>query len=682
VRQSTLPAWWAWSTLLIAAQAAALFLQRAGKTVAYQHWAFERLGSPLGWIAVGVLALQAAAVVRYRDQLVAFLRPLAAGAVRWRVVAAAGCLVALAAVPSLSPARYAAELVAGVAVQVLAAANIVLLVASWPATGWARLRAWLEPPADAGAARLGITLIALGTVVVTAGLSVVIYERVPHVPDEIIYLLHARYFAEGRLDIPLPPVPGGFDVDLLYYDTTRAFGTLPPGWPAVLAVGVKLGSPWLVNPVLTGVCVVLLYILARMIDGERTARLAALLFAASPWVLFLGMSLMTHTASLACALAAAIGVAAAKRRSAWWPTALAGIGVGAVSLMRPLEGLALALVLGVWSLTARAGAAIWRLAPAAALTLSTVAVGSIARWYNAALTGSASRFPIMMYNDLYYAPGANDLGFGPNRGQGWSGLDPWPGHGLRDVILNTVLNGTGLQTEVFGWGMGSLTAIFALLLIRRLSRLDGSLAATVVFVAAIHSLYFFSGGPDFGARYWFLAVVPLVLLTSRGATTAARELRPRLATGLVLMSALSVPVFMSWRAVDKYRGFRRMDGSFREFTRGGLPKGVANPLVLIRGGRHPDFHMAANENPFDLQGATGPVYAWDRTPEIRARVIAAFPDRPIVIVDGPTLTGGGYRIVAGPLPAGSLASDVPSSEQLPAIANRRSAQGRQRAPDQ
>ena len=36
--------------------------------------------------------------------------------------------------------------------------------------------------------------------------------------------------------------------------------------------------------------------------------------------------------------------------------------------------------------------------------------------------------------------GTNDLGFGANRGLGWSGLDPFPGHGVLDVIVNAALN--------------------------------------------------------------------------------------------------------------------------------------------------------------------------------------------------------------------------------------------------
>ena len=101
----------------------------------------------------------------------------------------------------------------------------------------------------------------------------------------------------------------------MFYEPGRAFSPLPPGWPAILAIGVRAGVPWLVNPVLSGVCILLLYALVRRLDTPRTARLATVLLATSPWFLFLGMSLMTHTATLACALAAALGIAVARARA-------------------------------------------------------------------------------------------------------------------------------------------------------------------------------------------------------------------------------------------------------------------------------------------------------------------------------------------------------------------------------
>jgi hypothetical protein len=105
---------------------------------------------------------------------------------------------------------------------------------------------------------------------------------------------------------------------------------------------------------------------------------------------------------------------------------------------------------------------------------------------------------------------------------------------------------------------------------------------------------------------------------------------------------------------------------------------LQNALVLVRGRRHPDYHQAALENPLDLGDQSRTIFAWDRTAEIRRAAVSAFPTRVVYIVDGPTITGAGFRVVAGPLPAGSLAAELPSSADIPAVVGMEGGDGVQR----
>ncbi|MEO6444513.1 MAG: glycosyltransferase family 39 protein, partial [Gemmatimonadaceae bacterium] len=459
----------AWLLLLVAGQASAISLLQAGPGVAYPHYQFSRLLSAPYIMATAVLLLQAAAVLwGLRGAWTEGYRWLRQHAGAPALLMGAALLAVLSAAASRDPRYFAAELLLAFAVQLSALATVLLLARSLDDEACRRTgRRLLRVLGGEGEGATAIAPdrwawpLAMLVVVVCAFLAIVVYEGVPHVPDEIVYLLQARYFAAGLVQLPAPPVPAAFDIDLMYYDADRYFSPVPPGWPAILSLGVRLGVPLLVNPLLSGVSVLLLYALLRRLGTQRAARLGTLLLASSPWFLFLGMSLMTHAATLACTLAAALGIAEARQRRAAWPAALAGLAVGMVGLIRPLEGLAVALVLGVWSLTA--SSPIFRLLPSMALTAVTVAVSALIRPYNAALTGSAQQFPIMMYVNKYYAPGANDLGFGPDRGMGWGGLDPWPGHGLRDVVLNSMLNGAALNMELFAWACGSLVFVVALI---------------------------------------------------------------------------------------------------------------------------------------------------------------------------------------------------------------------------
>jgi hypothetical protein len=49
-----------------------------------------------------------------------------------------------------------------------------------------------------------------------------------------------------------------------------------------------------------------------------------------------------------------------------------------------------------------------------------------------------------------------------------------------------------------------------------------------------------------------------------------------------------------------------------------------------------------------------PIFAWDRSPEARRAVLERFGGRQVWLVDGPTVTGDGYRIVRGPVRASAL----------------------------
>ena len=211
-----------------------------------------------------------------------------------------------------------------------------------------------------------------------------------------------------------------------------------------------------------------------------------------------------------------------------------------------------------------------------------------------------------------------------------------------------------MNTELFGWGTGSLLLIGIALFAGRLRRSDLLMLATIVATFSAHVFYYFSGGPDFGPRYWFLMVVPCVALTARGIHVLADRVSAsaegdgtagwRVGAGVVLLCAMALCSFVPWRALDKYHHFRGMRPDIRDIA---AEYAFGKSLVLIRGKEHPDFSSAAVYNPVDLDDAV-PVYAWDRGPEVREALREAFPDRPVWILEGPTFTGRGYRVVSGP----------------------------------
>ncbi|MDH3446242.1 MAG: hypothetical protein OEN50_20150, partial [Deltaproteobacteria bacterium] len=163
--------------------------------------------------------------------------------------------------------------------------------------------------------------------------------------------------------------------------------------------------------------------------------------------------------------------------------------------------------------------------------------------------------------------------------------------------------------------------------------------------------------PDFGARYWFLVVLPFVILTARGilclknlaygnaehgykATSGSSAVH----LGAVLLCLSAVVTVVPWRAIDKYHEYRGMRPDIREFVKGGK---LSNALVLIRGESHPDLVSAFIYGGLDPYGEN-PVFALDRGPDIRRRLKESYPHRRVWIMEGPSRTGNGYRVVVRP----------------------------------
>ena len=651
-----------WVALGLLGQAAAAQLIDAGATVRYQHYApleLQLSQDRIGFLAI--LAVQAVicaiAVMRLSP-----LRRRRVGRAfsAWKMLSLAIVFVAGSAALSRSLSTYAFELIFATSVQVMALITAGMAAMALPnsALDYLARRASnflgaesSESDSDPGEHDRFPFVPALMVTVAAALLSVVSYERHPHIPDEVAYLLNAKYFAAGMLYMPAPPVPNAFDVDLMQLTSTEWFSSMPPGWPLILAAGERLHLAWMVNPLLAGINVILAYLFLREVYPKRTARLSIVLLCVSPWYVFMGMNFMTHMFSLTAALGGAIAVARLMRTGNLLWAWVGGGAIGVLSLTRPLEGLLLAILLALWALMS--GTSHHRLLGTLFLATGSAAVGALVLPYNKALTGRMTEFPLTAYVSAHYGRGSNDLGFGANRGWGWTGLDPFPGHDAVDAAINAALNLFAVNVELFGWAAGSLVFVLALFS-GRLRAADYKMLAVIVGVLCVQSFYWFSGGPDFGARYWFLMIIPLIALTVRGIEEtgnlgahdsqglALRRTRA-LALGLIL-SATALATFFPWRAIDKYHHYRGMRPDVRELAK---RHSFGRSLVLIQGKRHPDFASAAPYNPVHLD-ADAPVYAWARDPQIAAQAMAAFPKRRVWILQGPSITGDGFKVAHRP----------------------------------
>jgi hypothetical protein len=651
-----------WLALALVGQAVALQMIEAGPTIRYQHYRpFVRLLDNTKPLLLGFLMLQTVLVLAGLRTRWTLIRAWLGRNFRGWQLMGLGLVFALSsAAPSRELSLYIGELVLATFVQAVNLGNVVLLAWALPDEILARTQRWVDALLGQPRARDGgdlstidgfAVVAALWVTILAAVLAVLSYQRHPHVPDEVIYLYHARYLAAGRLSVPAPPVPEAFSFYLIPYRADQWYSIFSPGWPAMLAVGVLAGVPWLVNPVLAGINVLLVYVLLQGLYELRTARVAVLLLCASPWFLFMGMNFMAHTFMLTCALLAAVGTLWARRTGKARWALLSGGAIGCASLIRPLDGLIVAVLIGLWALGV--GGRRLRVPSIAAFISGVLVVGGLVLPYNWAVTGTPTAFPLTAYYAEYFGPKVFALGFGPDRGFDWP-LDPFPGHSVLDALVNAHLNTFSLNSELFGWSTGSLLLIALLLFVGAVQKSDLLMLAVLAATGGVYSLFWFSGGPDFGARYWYLMLIPLVALTARAVRHMTGMCRDELSGSKevrVLVTVLILCVFsavnyLPWRATDKYHHFRGMRPGIASLAE---EYGFGRSLVLIRGNVD-DYQSAWAYNPLDFR-ASVPVYAWDQNAGIRAQLLKAFPDRPVWFVDGPSLTQRGYNVTAMRLPA-------------------------------
>ncbi|RMG94348.1 MAG: hypothetical protein D6706_13895 [Chloroflexi bacterium] len=556
----------------------------------------------------------------------------------------------------LAPVRFDVdEVIFSAGIWALNGLNLLLVVIYFPKEFVNRYNSWLDISLPAEPAypktRYGLFpwLVAGWVILVSATLSWLVLERVPHIPDSVMYLFQAKYFAYGYLYLPSPPDIDAFWVRQMVFDGEKWYGIFPPGWPALLAGGIRLGIPWLINPFLGGVTVLLVHSLAHHLYNRRVANFTIFLLAVSPWFIFMSASFMAHPLSVVYTLGCLLAITKYKhpQKTGWG--FLAGLCIGTLSLTRPYEGVLIGIAIGLWLLTD-----IKHIRGLIAFCITTALVGSLGLIYNLALTGSWTYFPIMKWFDDSWYAGINRLGFGLDIGNtGWPHLDAWPGHSPLEALINANQNVFMVNVELFGWGFGSLVFVYLLLIWKKWKSPDMLFFWIVAVIIIGYSFYWFSGGPDFGARYWYQVLIPLIILTTRGIEElqsrwqkmhANKPVASRIGLFVVAASLVAWFNFVPWRSLSKYHNYRGMNNSMAQLAQ---KQQFGHALVFIREKSKYDYARAFIFNPPTLD-SSGTIYARDVGPESRDALIRHFSGRQVWYVAPSETADNQFEVVLGP----------------------------------
>ena len=212
--------------------------------------------------------------------------------------------------------------------------------------------------------------------------------------DEVLYTLQAHRFALGHATWPLDPELQRFvKLPMMAVMPDRVHTLFPPGYPALLALFLRLGIVSLCGATVGALAVLGTYRLGRRVGSASVGLVAALLLATNPVVIRWTAANMSHAAAMtALCFAAWLLLDATERadRQRDVESVAAGFLLGFAFTVRPVTALAIGLSIWLALLARRLG---W---PRLRRVTALLCVGAVLPFavmlaYNAATNGNAFR---------------------------------------------------------------------------------------------------------------------------------------------------------------------------------------------------------------------------------------------------------------------------------------------------
>lgn len=434
-------------------------------------------------------------------------------------------------------------------------------------------------------------------------------DAFPHTLDEIDYFSQAKIFARGRLWAVLPEPRQFFHFINMVEKDGRWFAQYPPGWPALLAIGVKLGVPWAVNPLLGALMVLLIFFLARELFDEKTARLSSLLALFSPYFIIMNSTMMSHTSCAAALLAFLILLWRAGQRKSRGQAFFAFFFLGLAATIRPYSAFLVWLPgmgLMIYELR-KYPVDILRFLPGLALGFGIPL--SLFLYYNHLTTGSA-----LVFGYQYLHGNTGDLGFGPRQ-------FPFP-HTFFEGLIVLHSRMVLISERLFESAAPALALAVLPFVLAKPNKKLVWLAALFLSVP-IGQIFYFGNDMTYSPRYIFEGVPALVILCAAGIKAGRDRWRGNrsLAHYALVVILLAFLIFIPSQILS-YRSAGDIGPELQDELKA---KKVTHSLVLIEELYFPMGMIL--QSPF-LDGDN--IYARD-LPGRGDEIISRFPGRPVWI---------------------------------------------------
>ena len=326
-------------------------------------------------------------------------------------------------------------------------------------------------------------------------------EGTPHVPDDAAYLFMAKIFATGHI-LPLIPVsPEHFDFfpGILTVDSGKWLFQYPFGHPMLLALGVLIGIPNAIPPLIGMLVVLLLFLIAKAVYDTKIALIVSLFPLFSPFFLENAASFMSHNTSsfyLLLSLFCLISYFKNQRQS-FFPL-LTGFFLGLLFSTRPLTGVPFILLFSSFLLLSKNN----KYKTLSVFLFSIGASIPFVWWllYNSVTTGSP-------FISQYFTLNKGFFGFDQN-----VSLQ----HFVTERLDNAKIHFLNLLPMLFNLPLVPTLLLLTLPIIDKKKNTWDRLFFYALFTLPI--VYFFYNGSFlmYGPRFWYEILPFIFLLTGRG----------------------------------------------------------------------------------------------------------------------------------------------------------------------
>lgn len=453
--------------------------------------------------------------------------------------------------------------------------------------------------------------------------SYYLFEHIPHIQDSLDQVFHGKIFTLGKLTVPSHEHKEFFDFTHMINDG-KWYSEYPPGHSFLMMLGHFVGMPWIINPLMGALSIILFYFIGKELYDEKTGRLAALLGLFSPFIIFMSSEFMSHGSALFFMSSFILFFARTISRNKYYNPILSGASLGMALNGRPMTALAMCIPFAIYAFILL----IRRFKKyVAAFSIMLVTVGifvGILLMFNYLTTGD----PLLFGYEVRWGEGHNP-GFGHS---GW-GEPHTPSKGLRQNLNN--LN--AYNKYLFEWPIPCLFFVFLLFASMTRDKWDYLLIISFWGLSAAYFFYWFQDW-CFGPRFMYESSVVAILLTARGIRrtpelvnkvfglkTSTKRIRGTVGAAIILCIIIGLSFHIRPLIKVYSTNYWGVNASVLKAVK---EKGIKNAVVFVRS--HYGSVLPANSPTFDGDV----IYVRDLVMKNQI-MMDYYPDRKHYIADGP-----------------------------------------------